>query len=105
METQGRSYKNHFGCAEMPERQTGCRQTRTNAAGYKEARKKNAWTDNKEIKENRQARGEKKDEKGGKTPKDMWKDRQAEADRHTHDDIHKGLVRRLESAGGLCCIH
>lgn len=24
---------------------------------------------------------------------------------HTHNHKHKGLVRRLKSAGGLCCIH
>lgn len=27
MEAQGRSYKNHFSCVEMPERQTGSRHT------------------------------------------------------------------------------
>lgn len=32
METPGRSYKNPFGCVEMPERQTGSRQTDTHAA-------------------------------------------------------------------------
>lgn len=40
--------------------------------------------------------------KRGETPEDMRKGRLRH--RHTHH-IHKGPVCRLESAGGLCCIH
>ncbi len=83
METQGKSYKNHFGCVEMPERQTGSRQTHTHIMPDtdKEARKKNARADNKEVQANMQAgEGEKRDEKEGKTLEDMRNDSHA----HTH---------------------
>lgn len=66
METQGRSYKNHF--VEEPERQTGSRQTHAD----KEAKKKNASTDNKGVQgstvamEGREEKVRRKDTRGHK---------------------------------------
>lgn len=82
----GRSYKNHFVCVRKPERQTVKRQLQTNAA-KRQRRRRCGLT----IEENKQDRttSERKDQR-------TW----AKTGRYTLQ-THKGLVRRLDSAGEL----
>lgn len=83
METQGKSYKNHFVCVEIPERQTANRQIHklSDAAKRQRGRRMHGLTI-KEYKRVDKQEGKRDTKKKGrrKEPEDMSKDRQQRVD-------------------------